>query len=144
MPFWKLYYHFVWSTKNRLGTILPEFEDTLYKVITAKIKDFQGTLFAIGGTEDHIHILVSLPPKLSPSAFIGELKGNSSHFVNSELKPDLDFRWQEEYGVLSFSEKNLPGLVKYVKNQREHHASGNLVSEMEMPVLESPGDKSPG
>jgi putative transposase len=131
MPYWKLYYHFVWSTKGRLPLILPAFEDDLYRVIAAKVIKMDGSVHAIGGVEDHIHLAVSVPPKLALARFVGEVKGNSSHFVNQVIKPDFEFYWQDEYGVLSFGEKNLPAVVRYIHNQKQHHADGTLIVAME-------------
>ena len=132
MPYSKLYYHFIWGTKDRLALIDPAFEAELYRAIAAKTQKMDGFLYAVGGTKDHIHLAVSLPPKLAPASFIGEVKGNASHFINHVIRPDLSFYWQDEYGVLTFGEKNLPAVVRYIHNQKKHHADGTLVAAMEM------------
>ena len=131
MPYWKLYYHFIWGTKNRLPLINSAFESELYKVIAAKVKTMDGFVHAIGGTEEHVHLAVSIPPKVAPAKFIGDVKGNSSHYINHIIKPDFEFHWQDEYGVLSLGEKNLPAIVKYIHNQKQHHADGTLIAAME-------------
>lgn len=131
MSYWKLYYHFVWGTKNRLALIDSSFEEELYKVIVAKVKDMESYLHAIGGTNDHIHIAVSVPPKIALSKFIGDVKGNSSHFVNHVVKPGFEFYWQTEYGALSFGERNLSSVVGYIHKQKERHAKGTLIESME-------------
>ncbi|WKZ35401.1 MAG: IS200/IS605 family transposase [Anaerolineales bacterium] len=131
MPYWKLYYHFVWGTKNRLPLITPILEPELYRAIAAKAKDMGGFVHGLGGVEDHVHLAVSIPPKLAPAKFIGDVKGNSSHFVNHVIKPDFEFYWQDEYGVLSFGEKNLPAVVRYIHDQKGHHADGTLIAAME-------------
>lgn len=105
MPYWKLYYHFVWGTKNRNLFIDSVLKPELYRVIVAKAQKLGGYVHAIGGIEDHVHLAVSIPLKLAPAKFIGDVKGNSSHFVNYVIKPDFEFCWQSEYGVLSFGEK---------------------------------------
>ena len=69
---------------------------------------------------------------LAPAAFIGEVKGNASHFINHITKPDVAFYWQDEYGVLTFGEKDLPAIVRYIQNQKKHHADGTLISAMEI------------
>lgn len=74
MPSWKLYYHFIWGTKNRLPFVDAAFEFELYRVIAIKAKDMGGFVHAIGGTEGHVHLGVSIPPKLSPAKFIGDVK----------------------------------------------------------------------
>jgi putative transposase len=131
MPYWRLGYHFVWSVKNRLPLILPEYEKRLYKVIAAKTIDLGGTVFAIGGMEDHIHLAVSVPPKLSLARFVGDVKGNASHFINHVVLPESVFYWQEEYGVISFGESEAHRVVAYIRNQRDHHRQGCLLEELE-------------
>jgi putative transposase len=106
-------------------------EPELYRVIAAKAQDLGGFVHAIGGIEDHAHLAVSIPPKIAPAKFIGDVKGNSSHYVNHIIKPDFEFHWQAEYGVLSFGEKNLSGVVGYIHNQKQHHADGTLIAAME-------------
>ena len=59
------------------------------------------------------------------------MKGNSSHYVNHVIKPDFEFYWQDEYGVLSFGERNLAAVVRYIHNQKQHHADGTLIAAME-------------
>jgi putative transposase len=131
MPYWKLYYHFIWGTKNRLPLIDAVLEPELYRAIAAKAKDMGGFVHAIGGIEEHVHLAVSIPPKVAPAKFIGDVKGNTSHYVNHVIKPDFEFCWQDEYGVLSFGEKNLPGIVRYIHNQKQHHMKGALIEAME-------------
>ncbi|NWG34600.1 MAG: IS200/IS605 family transposase [Chloroflexi bacterium] len=131
MPYWKLYYHFVWATRNRLPLIDSILEPELYRAIAAKAQDMGGFVHAMGGMEDHVHLAVSIPPKLALAKFIGDVKGSSSHFVNHVIKPDFGFYWQDEYGVLSFGERNLVSVVRYVHNQKRHHTEGTLIAAME-------------
>ena len=131
MPYWKLYYHFVWGTKNRLPLIDATFEPDLYRVVAAKVKEMGGFVHAIGGMVDHVHLAVSAPPKIAPAKFIGDVKGNSSHFVNHVIKPDFEFYWQNEYGVFSFSERSLSTVVRYIHNQKQDHMEGTLIAAME-------------
>lgn len=131
MPYWNLYYHFIWATKERLPLIDSSLEPKLYRAIVAKAQDMEGFVHAIGGVEDHVHLAVSIPPGLAPAKFIGDVKGNSSHFVNHIVKPDYDFYWQDEYGVLSFGEKSLPAVVRYIHNQKKHHSEGTIIPAVE-------------
>jgi putative transposase len=131
MPYWKLYYHFIWATKNRLPLIDAVIEPQLYRAIAAKVKSMEGIVHAIGGVEDHVHLAVSIPPKLAPAKFIGDVKGNSSHYINYVVKPDFEFHWQNEYGLVSFGEKDLPTVVRYIHNQKQHHAERALIAAME-------------
>jgi len=131
MPYWKLYYHFIWGTKNRQPLIDTILESELYRAIAAKAQDLGGFVHALGGIEDHVHLAVSVPPKIAPAKFIGDVKGNSSHFINHVIQPDFEFYWQDEYGVLSFGERNLASVVRYIHDQKQHHKDGTLISAME-------------
>jgi putative transposase len=79
---------------------------------------------------EHVHVAISIPPKLAVAKVVGQLKGASSHHIN-ENYADGSFAWQAEYGVFSFSEKALPAIVEYVKNQKKHHSENTLNSQLE-------------
>jgi len=132
MPYFKLYYHIVWGTKNRETSILHDLEPALYSVMAAKVIEMDGIVHAIGGTQDHVHLAVTIPPKYALAKVIGEVKGNSSHAINHVIKPGHNFYWQEEYGVLSFGEQSLPTIVRYIKNQKQHHAENTLQQYLEI------------
>ena len=86
----------------------------------------------IGGTETHVHLAVTLPPTVLISELIGQLKGASSHEVNhSNPTRDKRLEWQAGYGVVSFGTKDLPGVVEYLRNQKEHHAHGTVHKRLE-------------
>ncbi len=131
MPYWRLYYHITWGTKHRAPLITPQIEVRLHKAIAAKAIKMGAIVHAIGGIEDHVHLVASVPPKLSLSNFIGDVKGNSSHFVNHVLVPDFYFSWQSEYGVQSFGEKQLLFIVRYAQQQKEHHAQMSMIQQLE-------------
>lgn len=136
MPFYKLYYHFVWHTKDRLPLIQPTFEQDLYRAIAAKVQKLKGSVHAVGGTEDHVHLAAAFHPKIAPALFIGEVKGNASHFINKLVGAEKALYWQDTYGVLTFGEKNLPAVVRYIQRQKQHHANGKLhpLLEISSPV----------
>ncbi|TEU10315.1 MAG: IS200/IS605 family transposase [Anaerolineales bacterium] len=139
MPYWRLFYHFVWGTRNREPLIAPEWENSLHNVMAAKATELGALVHAVGGIEDHVHLVVSVPPKIALSTFIGQVKGNSSHFVNHELDVGISFAWQAEYGVVSFGGKRLDTVVRYTKNQRKHHADGITIAMLERVVPEARG-----
>lgn len=131
MSYWRLFYHFTWGTKLREPLLAPAFEEDLHRVIAAKAVELEAVVHAVGGIEDHVHLVVSVPPKIALSKFIGQVKGNSSHFVNHEVMPGYTFAWQEKYGVVSFGERHLGWVVQYALNQRQHHEAGTIVAQLE-------------
>jgi len=128
--FSKIYLHFVWHTKGNLPLITPEVQKVVYSTIRQRCDKGSVILFSFGGTEDHVHFGVKIPPSLQIAAWVGELKGASSYNVN-QLQNSEAFTWQEGYGVVSFREKELDFMMKYIENQIEHHASGKIISSLE-------------
>ena len=82
--FSKIYYHIVFSTKGRANFITKPIRDELYKYICGIIKNEQGFVYSIGGMEDHIHLLCSLPTTKSISEMMKRIKGHSSKWVCSK------------------------------------------------------------
>jgi REP-associated tyrosine transposase len=121
MSYWRLFYHAVWGTKNRLPLIEAAWEEDLYGYIRGKAIALECFPHAINGMPDHIHLVISIPPKLAVATLIGHLKGASSHRVNEMFVSHNSFAWQSEYGVFSVSEKSLYRVVDYVNNQKKHH-----------------------
>ena len=134
----KLVYHFVWSTKYRAKRIEPDVKPRLYGFIRHKAEGLGARVLALGGVEDHVHLLVSMSPRVAPADFIANVKGSSSHFMNHEVLGQPRFYWQDGYGVLSVSYRDRIGIIRYVENQVEHHNSAKLVSSLEIVGDESP------
>ena len=114
MPFWRLYYHLVWATKNREAIIDSTLEHRLYPYLTEEANSLGCRVDAINGFEDHIHIVISIPPKFANAEIVQRLKGSSSH----DFK---ELSWQSGYGIFSCGEKQRQFAIKYVKDQKEHH-----------------------
>ena len=131
MPYYRLFYHFVWATHERLPLITPEVAPHLYRAIRVKVEGLQGLTHAINAMPDHLHLVVTVPPKLALATFIGQVKGNASHLA-ARLPGVEAFAWQNEYGVLSVSERHLPVVVRYVQNQAQHHADNKLNARFEL------------
>ncbi len=128
MSFWRLYYHIVWATRQREPLFVDERERHVYGVLLRKCEELGIRVHAIGNVEDHIHLAVSIPPKLAVADCIRQLKGSSAYYVNQLHGPVKSFAWQDGYGVLSFGERSLPQVVSYVRNQKEHHRQGTTIT----------------
>lgn len=132
MPFWKCYYHVIWTTKNRAAVITPAIETILFSAIRSKSDELNSPILAINETADHVHVAVTIRLSLSVSDWVGQIKGASSHAVNrafENLEPK--FRWQDDYGVLTFGAKNSPFVQSYIENQKNHHKSSTLQPYLE-------------
>jgi len=111
--------------------IEPSWETELYGYMWGKARALECIPYAINGMADHTHVVISIPPKLALSTLVGQLKGASSHRVNTTFVSNQSFAWQTEYGAFTVSEKALPGIVSYVKNQKRRHAESTLIDMME-------------
>jgi putative transposase len=130
MTLWRTYYHLVWATHDRHPLILPAHEPILHEYLHQKIKRLDAHCYAIGGMPDHIHLIVSIPPKISIAEFVKHLKGGSSRHLNQSIG-HKDFGWQREYGVFTLGGKQLERAIDYVKNQKHHHAESTIVQSLE-------------
>jgi REP element-mobilizing transposase RayT len=102
-------------------------------------------IHAIGRIADHIHLAVSIPPRIAILEFVREVKGGSGRVIDLEFADDeMAFGWQPEYGVVSFGERSLERVVSYVSNQGQHHRDQTLWPEMELIERVRERDPSPG
>ena len=124
--------HFTWHVKDDNPVLRNEVETQLGRFLRGKVVETPGAYFhEIGGTDDHVHLVVSVPPTMQPSEWIGQLKGASSHFINHRIANRGVLAWQTGYGVVSFGSKDLPWVTAYVRNQRKHHAAGTTHERLE-------------
>lgn len=131
MSYWRLFYHFVWTTKHREPLIGQDFQSALFDAIGAKVIELGGIAHAVGGVPDHVHLVASVPPTVAVATFVGQVKGNSSHFVNHEIRPSHAFAWQDGYGVVSSGERHLGWVVRYAHSQAERHGAGRVIEWLE-------------
>ena len=87
------------------------------------------TALQVGGTEDHIHALVTAPAVPSPSEIAQYLKGDSSKWIHTEFTRMGQFAWQDGYGAFTVSRSNIPSVIAYIKNQPEHHRKKSFQEE---------------
>jgi len=125
----QIYLHYVFSPKYRESLIKTEFEEELYKYIAGITNNLDQQLIRINGMEDHCHLLVRLRPYLAPSKFIQVVKTNSSKWINEKKFLKHKFNWQTGGGIFSVSYKDVPMLINYIENQKEHHRKTNFKLE---------------
>ena len=101
--------------------ISGDIEGALFHFIRSKVGGLGGYLYAINGVSDHIHLVVSIPVKISISTFIGQIKAVASTRINKTRLGLGEFRWQTGFSIFSVSEKDLPFIIQYVENQKVHH-----------------------
>ncbi|HQR09350.1 MAG TPA: IS200/IS605 family transposase [Gemmatales bacterium] len=124
----KLYYHIIYSTKERRPLIDSVWEERLYSVIGGIIREHQGVLLAAGGMPDHVHLLVSCRPTVALSSLLRDIKSNSSNWVHEQFTKD--FAWQEGYSAFTVSHSGTPEVKDYIAHQKEHHRKRDYKEEL--------------
>lgn len=141
MPHWKLHYHVIWATRERLPLLTPDIEQAVHKYLAQKCLHRGGFYHAINGMPDHVHLVVSIPPRQAIADFIGALKGSSSHFITREF--NVPFSWEEGYGVFTINTRLLPKAIEYVQNQKMHHRDKTIIRVLEHTSADDEGPSPP-
>jgi putative transposase len=103
----------------------------VHKEIGIEAEKLGCQVLALNGVEDHVHVLVRVPGKLSAAEFAKQVKCNSSNALNDRLPDGTSFRWQEGYGCVSISRSHIRRVQQYVESQKQRHASSDLWPEWE-------------
>src|SRR2546423_5687349 len=123
------YHHCVFSTKDRRPMITPVLQERLWPFLGGIARQNKLTAIEIGGVEDHVHILLSLPPTVSIAKALQLLKGGSSKWVHETFSDQRLFGWQAKYGAFSVSVSQLDKIIEYSKSQPEHHRKMSFKEE---------------
>ena len=124
-----LFYHIVFSTKNRDTWIAQEYEDRIWAYLGGIAKEIDATPIRIGGVSDHVHLVVRAPPTIAPSELVKTIKGGSSRWIHQTFPKLSGFAWQDGFGAFTVSKSKVPEVVEYVAGQREHHRTRTFQEE---------------
>ncbi len=117
----QLYVQIVFSVKGRENLIKEKFRDELEKVICGIIINHKSKPYSVYCNPDHTHIFVGMPPTISVSKLVEQIKSGSSKWLNGKKYVLGHFQWQDGYGAFTYSKSQIDNVVKYILNQPEHH-----------------------
>jgi REP element-mobilizing transposase RayT len=133
-PYTQLYLHLVWSTWHRCPFLADlDLRRRVYECIHAACTALRCDVLAIGGIEDHVHVLVRPATTVAPADLVKRMKGASSHMVNYDIGAASYFKWQGGYGAFSVSKRHVPMMRNYVLRQEEHHREQRVFEVLEPP-----------
>jgi len=121
-----VYVHVIFSTKDRMRLIPTDKHRSLERYISGVAANHSMKALAVGGMEDHIHVLLSLAADIAVAKAVNLLKSNSSRWLR-RARPR--FAWQEGYAAFSVSASALQSVTEYIRNQAEHHKKRDFAQE---------------
>jgi REP element-mobilizing transposase RayT len=125
--------HCVFSTSERRPWLTPAIRERLWPYFGGIAREYDMKAIAIGGVNDHVHLLLSVPATLSISKAMQILKGNSSKWLREKF-PELraqGFAWQQGFGAFSVGISSVEDTVRYIGKQEEHHRKKTFREEFE-------------
>jgi putative transposase len=124
-----LKYHIVFGTQFRRPLLKVKFRKELYAYIRGIINSEGGHFDAIGGIDDHVHILSGIPPRIAVSDMLRALKSSSSKWINDNRHCSGGFHWQRGFAAFTVSRSNMPDVAAYIARQEERHRVKSFVDE---------------
>ena len=132
-----LHYHLVFSTRKREEFLVEAIRLRLHEYLSGTVLGLKGHCRSVGGTADHVHLLVGLGATHTLSDFVRELKKASSKWAREQAS-SRRFAWQEGYAAFTVSASGVEGVRRYIANQEEHHRKRSFRDELKM-MLEKSG-----
>ncbi|HUW93336.1 MAG TPA: IS200/IS605 family transposase [Bacteroidales bacterium] len=127
--FSQIYIHVVFAVSGRRNMISEKWRDEVYKYIAGLIRNKEQKPIIVGGSSDHIHVLIGIRPGILISDLVRDIKNNSSKFINQHRLGLDKFTWQEGYGVFSVSHSFVGRVYEYILSQPEHHKRKSFKEE---------------
>ncbi len=123
----RLLVHVVFSTKARRNLIIPAIEPQLHAYLGGICRSEESPALAIGGTENHVHLLISLSKNIALSHLMMTLKKDSSKWIKTKGEAFQGFHWQDGYGAFSIGESQV---TDYIRGQKERHKTLTFEDEL--------------
>ena len=125
------YTHIIFSTFKRRALIREDVQSDLWAYMGGIARKRGMTAHAIGGVENHVHLLLSIPKEMSLSKAMQLIKSGSSKWMNDSHFPDRRFRWQHKYAAFSVSPTRVNRVIDYIQRQPEHHREMSFQEEVD-------------
>ena len=131
MTYVRLRYHMILATKGRRPCITPDVEPFVYEKLLEEAQALDSKIFLLGGVEDHIHGIVSIPPTLAVSDFHRDIKKQTTKAIRKEFCHLNDFKWCAGFTAFTVNPNAMSELWSYIETQKEHHANDTLMDKYE-------------
>jgi putative transposase len=122
--------HSIFSTKLRAPVISDEIRAELFAYVGGIVKHIKGKALLVNGMNDHVHMLIRLPPDVAVAECMRLVKANSSKWVHERWPERTNFEWQIGYAAFSVSLSQRDAVYRYIQKQQEHHRKRSFADEM--------------
>ena len=118
-----LHVHLVFVTKYRQKVFTKEILDDMQQIFESVCSDFEAQLVEFDGENDHVHLLVNYPPKVSISKLVNSLKGVSSRMIRRKNYPSIREKlwggalWSPSYFAGSCGGAPISIIRQYIEQQ---------------------------
>lgn len=134
-----LHYHVIFSTKERRPYLDDTVRGRVHKYMGGILRKMDAIPEDIGGTNDHVHLLVGLKATHCLADVMRELKKNTSLWIHKEIGMH-EFGWQDGYAAFTVSATAREGVRQYINHQQIHHHKKSFREEL-IELLEMAGIK---
>jgi len=125
-----LLYHIVYATKDRYPWLRPDVRGRVHEYLGGIIRGAGAVALAIGGTDDHVDLLIKARPDVSVADLVRTIKANSSAWIHDTFPEYEKFVWQDGYAAFSVSRSRVPAVRNYIAKQDEHHRRSSYRDEL--------------
>jgi len=126
----QIYYHIVFSTKDRVPALVAAHRERLFAYIWGILKNRGCHLYRINGTEDHLHLLTSLHPTVCLADLVKEIKTSTSKWIKETALFPAFTHWQDGYGAFTIGHADKERVIEYIKSQQAHHRKVSFQEEL--------------
>ena len=124
--------HVIFAVKSR-NALLPTCElPRIHAYIAGTLKKLGHFPYAVGGIENHVHILLGFNITHTIPDMVRDVKSMVSRFINDNHMILYRFEWQAGYGCFSYSKSQVETVCHYISRQHEHHKSVSFEDEMRL------------
>lgn len=123
---YNIQYHLVACTKYRRKCINQPMLERMQEIFSSTLKKWEGELLEFNGEADHVHLLISVNPKVQPSKLVNNLKTVSSRLLRKEFGEHLNqvYRgkpifWSRSYCIISCGGVPISVLKQYIQQQAQ-------------------------
>ena len=122
--------HTVFSTKERARYLDAAIRADAHAYLGGIVRELKASALIVGGTEDHVHMLLRLPSDLAVADCLRVVKTHSSRWIHERWPDRGKFAWQTGYAAFSVSESNRDAVVRYIREQQRHHRKMSFQDEL--------------